>query len=265
MVKYLAWYSYHPLLGQVTLWQKCFFISKVAYTLLKWRKVVEKSSLRTQLGALVHCYSINYCTTAHYLSLKAYMHLVGYSNYLIYLWVVRYALDSLWQLIVRTNEFFDFSLDPMWQTTEYLQSSPNTGRMNFMKIWRLLMYVYTTSVSLVSCIQKASRVECQSIPAIKPQLTCHGHMSWTSKSTSPSKLSLTVDWHLSQKSFGSIHAIKSIDTCEWVDTLPTIANRWLSCWLGINQDVNGLSMESWSRAVINTWTQMHLVHLIASL
>ena len=33
------------------------------------------------------------------------------------------------------------SLDQMWQTTEYLQSSPSTGRMNFTKTWKLLMYV----------------------------------------------------------------------------------------------------------------------------
>ena len=79
--------------------------------------------------------------------------------------------------------------------------------------------------------------------------TCHGHMSWTSISTSPSKLSLTVDWHLSQKSVGSIYAIKSIDTCEWVDTLPTIVNRWLSCWLSINQDSHQVS-SSWR----NLWT-----------
>ena len=166
--------------------------------------------------------------------------------------LIRYALDSLWQLIVRTNDFFDFSLDRMWQTTEYLQSSPNTGRMNFMKTWRLLMYVYCTS--LVSCMQKASRVVSVSQYPWSTlnwhvMDTCHGHLYQ----------------HLLQNSVDSIHAIKSVNTCEWVNTLPTTANRWLSCWPSINQDVNGMSMESQSRAVINTWTQMHLVHLIASL
>lgn len=55
----------------------------------------------------------------------------------------------LFMAAYRTNEFFYFSLDPMWRTTEYLQSSLNTGRMNFMKIWRLLMYVYSTSLDRV--------------------------------------------------------------------------------------------------------------------
>ena len=68
--------------------KKCFFINKVTYT-PKWRRVFQESSLRTQLSALIRCYSINYCTTVHYLSLTAYMHLVGHSYYL-YLSVIRY-------------------------------------------------------------------------------------------------------------------------------------------------------------------------------
>ena len=53
------------------------------------------------------------------------------------------------------------------------------------------------STSLGSCVLKASVVQCLSVPSIDPQ--------WTSISTSPSILSLTVDWHLSQKLVDSIN------------------------------------------------------------
>lgn len=124
------------------------------------------------------------------------------------------------------------------------------------------------------CVQLKSRIVCTwgihswvSINALDlPSID----RPWTSISISPSILSLTVDWHLSQKSVDSIHVHVH---CQ----LST--NRWLSRWPSINQDFSQVSIEMsmecqwrvnqghWSilkhRCIYYTLLQVHSEHLHA--
>ena len=163
--------------------------------------------------------------------------------------LIRYALDSLWQLIVRTNDFFDFSLDRMWQTTEYLQSSPNTGRMNFMKTWRLLMYVHVqhkSGIVRTESIQGWVSVNTLDRPSID--------MSWTHAMDIYINISFKTQsnsWLTSQSEVSWQYTCHQFDWCMWVSQYCQISQ--IHDWVVYRVSVK-MSMACWWRVDQGQWS-----------
>jgi len=144
------------------------------------------------------------------------------------------------------------------------------------KINFLVFYIYSNQ-NPVSCVLKASKVECRLIPSINTPATSRAILSqhWIDTWLTLDRHSINI-WLTVGDSWRSVNWLMCIDQhlmgClqKLVKCTPTVdrdvnwvlteyRRRW---WSSVDRDVDQVSIKSWLYVWIDTWAQMPLVHMV---